>query len=65
MSGGSYLDISPLYEISYGYAYELFHSVIHERILNDDDVHINGIEYVNDEVKMMHTALYFQEGQMG
>jgi hypothetical protein len=56
MAGGSYLDLSMLYEVGHTYAYEIFHHVLEKWICDDRLVSINGEEYLNDEEKLKGVA---------
>lgn len=59
LAGGSYLDLSLLYEVGGSYAYSIFHDVIKNWILDDRLVKINGVEYVEDEERLQKVALEF------
>ena len=59
LAGGSYLDLALLYKISSSHAYEIFHDVVRNWILDDRLVKINGLDYVNDEERLEQVALEF------
>ena len=52
LAGGSYLDLSLLYEMAQSSAHMIFHQVVSERINDVRLVDINGIKYISDEVRM-------------
>ena len=52
LAGGSYLDLSLLFEIGSTYAYQILHEVLKNWILDDRLVKINGLDYVSDENMM-------------
>ena len=56
LSGGSYLDLALLYEVSSSYAYKMFHYVVNNWILDDP---LNGLDYVNNEERLDRVALNF------
>jgi len=59
LAGGSYLDLSLLYEVGASHAYAIFHDVIKNWILDDRLVKINGLDYVQDEERLQNVALEF------
>ncbi len=59
MAGGSYLDLALLFDVGFSTAYEIFHKVIKDWILDDRLVKINGIDYCEDEERMSKVALDF------
>ena len=65
LAGGSYLDLSPLYEVGFTYPYSIFHSVIKDWICDDRFVEINGARYLNDEERMRNVARQFAERSSG
>lgn len=65
LAGGSYLDLALLYDTSSSYAYEIFHSVIKNWILDDKLVKISGADYVNDEKRLEEVALVFMRKSNG
>ena len=65
LAGGSYLDLSLLYETGPSYAYDIFHDVVENWILDDRLIKINGIEYVSDEDRLEKVALHFARHSKG
>lgn len=65
LAGGSYLDLSLLYDIGPSYAYQIFHEVIKDWILNDELVKINGVDYINDEDRLSQVATEFAQNSDG
>jgi len=65
LAGGSYLDLSLLYEVGCTYAYDIFHDVIANWICDDRLVHINCAEYLNNEERMRNVAREFAVGSGG
>ena len=52
LAGGSYMDLALLFDVSFSTAYEIFHKVIKEWILDDRLVKINGVDYCEDDERM-------------
>ena len=65
LAGGSYLDLSLIFETNPSYALAIFHQVIRDWILDDRLVKINGMEYCQDEARMNEVALQFARGSGG
>lgn len=65
LAGGSYMDLSLLYETGFTYSYEVFHDVITNWINDDRLVKISGKDYLNDEEKMKEVARDFALGSNG
>ena len=65
LAGGSYLDLALLYEVGPSYAYEIFHDVVKNWLLDDRLVKIHGIEYVTDEERLEKVALEFARSSGG
>ena len=65
LAGGSYLDLSLLFEIGSSYAYQILHEVVKNWILDDRLVKINGLDYVSDETMMEAVALQFAQRSSG
>ena len=65
LAGGSYLDLSLLYEIAPNAVYRIFHDVIKNWILDDRLVKISGIDYVSDEERLEKVALEFARSSNG
>ena len=65
LAGGSYLDLALLYDTSSSYAYEIFHSVIKNWILDDKLVKISGADYMNNEKRLEEVALGFMRKSNG
>ena len=65
LAGGSYLDLSLLFEIGSSYAYQILHEVVKNWILDDRIVKINGLDYVSDETMMEAVALQFAQRSSG
>jgi hypothetical protein len=65
LAGGSYLDLSLIFETNASYALAIFHQVIRDWILDDRLVKINGMEYCQDEARMNEVALQFARGSEG
>jgi hypothetical protein len=59
LAGGSYMDLSLLFDVGFSTAYEILHHVVKEWILDDCLVKINGIEFCEDEVRMGKVAREF------
>lgn len=59
LAGGSYLDLALLYDTSSSHAYDIFHSVISNWILDDKLVKISGIDYMNNEERLEEVAMVF------
>jgi hypothetical protein len=57
LAGGSYLDLSLLYEVGSSYAYSILHDVVKNWILDDRLVKINGLDYINDDDRLEKGAL--------
>ena len=49
LEGGSYLDLFPLFEVSFSYGYDIFHHVLEHWIYDDNLVKINGAEYIQND----------------
>jgi hypothetical protein len=62
LAGGSYLDLSLLYELGLTYAYTVFHDVLENWICDDGLVKINGDDYLNDIERMKDVACDFAGG---
>ena len=56
LGGGSYMDLALLFDVGFSTAYEIFHKVIKEWILDDRLVKINGVDYCKDEECMAKVA---------
>ena len=65
LAGGSYLDLSLIFETNPSYALAIFHQVIRDWILDDRLVKINGLEYCQDEARMNEVAVGFARGSGG
>ncbi|KAL7544549.1 hypothetical protein ACHAWF_007926 [Thalassiosira exigua] len=65
LAGGSYLDLSLLYEVGPSYAYDIFKDVLKNWILDDKLVKISGTDYVNDEERLAQVALEFSRASRG
>ena len=65
LAGDSYLDLSLLYETGPSYAYDIFHDVVENWILDDRLIKINGIKYVSDEDRLEKVALHFARHSKG
>lgn len=65
LAGGSYLDLALLFEVGFSTAYEIFHKVIKDWILDDRLVKINGIDYCEDDERMSKVALDFATASNG
>lgn len=65
LAGGSYLDLGLLFEIGTSYAYEIFHDVIENWIMDDRLVNISGVDYVSDDDAMSRVALQFARASQG
>ena len=65
LAGGSYLDMCLLYEVVSTYAYKIFHFVIQEWILDDRLVKINGVEYMQDRVRLEEVARQYSQHSGG
>ncbi|EJK58257.1 hypothetical protein THAOC_21635 [Thalassiosira oceanica] len=67
LAGGSYLDLSLLFECGSSTAYEIFHKVIREWICSKDKplVNINGKDFIDDEERMAAVALEFARSSAG
>ena len=59
LAGGSYMDLALLFDVGFSTAYEIFHKVIKDWILDDRLVKINGIDYCEDKERMRKVALDF------
>ena len=59
LAGGSYMDLALLFDVGFSTAYEIFHKVIKDWILDDRLVKINGIDYCEDDERMSKVALDF------
>ena len=65
LAGGSYLDLALLYEVGPSYAYESFHGVVKNWLLDKHLVNIHGSEYVHDEERLEKVALEFARSSNG
>ena len=65
LAGGSYLDLALLYEVGPSYAYEIFHDVVKNWLLDKRLVNIHGIEYVTDEERLEKVAMEFARSSNG
>ena len=65
LAGGSYLDLSLLYEVSPTNVYDIFHDVIKNWLLDKNLVDISGIDYVTDEERLEKVALEFARKSEG
>jgi hypothetical protein len=65
LAGGSYMDLSLLFETSFSYCYKIFHYVIQNWINNDNFIKINGADYLNDEDRMKKVACEFSRASNG
>ena len=65
LGGRSYLDLAILFETGFLYAYEIFHDVIKNWILDDKLVKINGIDYCCDSKRIKEVALQFVRSSNG
>jgi hypothetical protein len=65
LAGGSYMDLSLLFETSFSYCYEIFHDVIKKWINDDNLIKINGEDYLNDDDRMMKVAGEFRRASNG
>ncbi len=65
LAGGSYLDLALLYDTSSSHAYDIFHSVINNWILDDKLVKISGIDYMNDDKRLEEVAMIFLQKSDG
>jgi hypothetical protein len=59
LAGGSYMDLALLFDVGFSTAYEIFHKVIKEWILDDRLIKINGIDYCDDNERMEEVARGF------
>jgi len=59
LAGGSYMDLALLFDVGFSTAYEIFHKVIKEWILDDRLVKINGVDYCEDDKRMEEVARGF------
>ena len=62
LAGGSYMDLSLLYETSFSYSYKIFHYVTSNWINDDKFININREQYLNDREKMSKVANNFLIG---
>ena len=62
LAGGSYMDLSLLYETSFSYSYKIFHCVTSKWINNDEFININGEQYLKDRERMSKVANDFSIG---
>ena len=65
LAGGSYLDLSLLFEMGQTYSFNIFHDVIKNWILDERLVKIDGIDYVSDEQMLSKVALHFAQQSNG
>jgi hypothetical protein len=65
LAGGSYLDLSILFEMGFTYTYEIFHGVIEKWILDNRLVNIDGSDYCSDIDRMSAVAGGFSLGSNG
>eukprot|EP00956_Cyclotella_meneghiniana_P038219 scaffold150376_cov62-Cyclotella_meneghiniana.AAC.3 len=65
LAGGSYLDLSLLFETGSSYAYTIFHDVLEEWILRNKLVNINGVDYFSNDQAMCDVALQFARSSNG
>ena len=65
LAGGSYLDLALLYEVGHTYAYDIFHDVVKNWLLDKRLVNIHGIEYVTNEERLEKVALEFARSSNG
>ena len=65
LAGGSYLDLCLLYEVRMSYSHQVFHAVIQGWILDDRLVKINGIDYIQDWVRLEKVAVQFAKSSGG
>ncbi|KAL7461520.1 hypothetical protein ACHAXS_001940 [Conticribra weissflogii] len=59
LAGGSYLDLSLLYDMGSSTAYHIFHQVIKDWILDNNLVKISAAKYSQDEKQMDDVALQY------
>ena len=65
LDGGSYLDLSLLFETSQTYAFKIFYNGIENWILDDKLIKINGLDYVIYQQMMSEVARCFAEESNG
>ena len=65
LAGGSYLDLSLLFETGSSYAYTIFHDVLEDWILRNRLVNINGVDYFSNDQAMCDVALQFARSSNG
>jgi hypothetical protein len=65
LSGGTYMDVAFIFNISETYVYQIFFDVIVNWIQDDRLVKINGVEYCKDEERMKEVALDFARASGG
>jgi hypothetical protein len=59
LGGGSYMDISLVFDVSFNHSHKIFRQVLNNWILHKSFYPINGVEYCNNEEKMSAVALQF------
>ena len=65
LAGGTYMDLTLLYEVGMTYAYEILHDIVCNWINDDRLVNINGEDYLNDNRRMARVANGFATGSKG
>ncbi len=65
LAGGSYLDLSLFYDMGSSTAYHIFHQVIKDWILDNNQVKMNAAKYIQDEKHMEDVALQFTQSSNG
>ena len=65
LAGGSYMDLSLLFDVGFSTAYNIFHMVVNKWINNPNLVKINGTDYCEDTGRMQAVALDFAKASNG
>ena len=65
LAGGTYMDLTLLYEVEMTYAYEILHGAVYNWIYDDRLVNINGEYDLNDNKQMTKVANDFATGSKG
>ena len=62
LAGGTYMDLTLLYEVKMTYVYKVLHAIVCNWINDDRLVNSNGEDYLNDDRLMAKVANNFATG---